>query len=278
MKRFKGSLAAALLAATVGIAWLAVSCDGADPLAPYRAELRVGFANEPPYSFRNAAGDVRGEAPEAVKFAASSLGLGNIRWVIMDFGALLGELEAGRIDVIAAGMFITPQRAARVRFSRATVVVGQGLLVPAGNPLGLHSYEDVVRSGKARAAVLNGAVEEEMLARLGLAPARRYPVNEVGAALAALRHGLADCLALSGPTVRYLAGNSEGRFDPADPFAQPSLQGFGPGRCALAFRKSDKYLADAFDEALAAYVGSQEHLARIQPLGVTVVNLPVGGG
>lgn len=39
---------------------------------------------------------------------AQRMGIEHIDWVRMDFASLLPELQLGRIDAIAAGMFITP--------------------------------------------------------------------------------------------------------------------------------------------------------------------------
>jgi len=266
-------LLAALMASGV-VAFLLME-ERKDSLADYRKELRVGYANEPPYSFRTPAGDVTGEAPEAAKHAARVLGLHNVRFVLMDFGDLIGQLEAGAIDVIAAGLFVTPGRAARVRFSRPTALVEQGLLVAAGNPKGFSSYEEVVRTPGARAAVLEGSVEKQLLEGLGMPPERLFAARDAATALSALKLGHVECLALSSPTVRYMALGSGGRLEAAEPFVQPRSEGHGgPTPCALAFRKGDKTLADAFDAALSGFIGSPAHLQLVEPLGFGPASLP----
>lgn len=266
-------LFAALLLAAAAVFLSAVTPK--DPLADYRKVLRIGYANEPPYSFRTPDGDVTGEAPVAAKHAARVLGLHNVRFVLMDFGDLISQLEAGAIDVIAAGLFVTPGRAARVRFSRPTALVEQGLLVVAGNPGGVTSYEDVVRTPDARAAVLGGSVEEQLLQGLGMPPERLFAARDAATALSALKLGHVECLALSSPTVRYMALGSGGLLEAVDPFVQPLSGGRGgPTACALAFRKRDKALADAFDAALSGFIGSPAHLQLVEPLGFGPSSLP----
>jgi membrane-bound lytic murein transglycosylase MltF len=71
-----------------------------------------------------------GESPEVAKQIAARLEVRQVKWRQAEFGALIAELEAGRIDVIAAGMFMTPERAQRVSFSVPSFHVRQGLWCP----------------------------------------------------------------------------------------------------------------------------------------------------
>ncbi len=265
---------AVMLALAAG-AWFVLPPGGrADYLGRYRKELRVGFANEPPYSFSDN-GEVTGEAPVVLKHAAEKLGLVNIRWVLMSFNSLIDELVAGHIDVIAAGMFVTPDRAARIRFSIPTAMVGQGLLVHEGNPYGLHSYEDAVARQGVQVAVLDGAVEQGYLRALGMAESRIFACQDVETALSALRYQRVAALALSSPSVGYLAVKSGGTLEAAFPFADPVIGGEKTvGTCALGFRKTDTALAEAFDRALKDFIGSPEHLELLAPLGYGPANVP----
>ena len=111
-------------------------------LERYRAAgvIRIGYAVEAPFAFSAAGGQVTGESPEMAKSVGRHLGIERIEWRQTEFNALISELENGFIDVIAAGMFITAQRAKRVSFSEPTFHVLQALLVSRGNPKKLHSY------------------------------------------------------------------------------------------------------------------------------------------
>ena len=85
--------------------------------------LRVGFAVEAPYAYVDAQGQVTGEAPEIFRLMAQRLGIERIDWIRMDFASLLPELQLGRIDAIAAGMFVTPERQRLAAFTRPTAAV-----------------------------------------------------------------------------------------------------------------------------------------------------------
>lgn len=110
-----------------------------DTLARVRREgaIRIGYAVEAPYAFVTPGGQVTGVDPELARLVASQLGLGSVRFRQTRFGGLLDDLDAGLVDAVAAGLFITPERQRRVRFTTPTAEVRASLLVRAGNPLGL---------------------------------------------------------------------------------------------------------------------------------------------
>ncbi len=235
--------------------------------------LRIGYAVEAPYAFLDPDGAVTGESPELAKVIAARLGIAIAHWRQTEFSALLAELEAERIDLIAAGMFTTPERARRVAFSLPTFQVRQGLLVAKGNPHGLHSYHQAVGTGGIKLAALPGSVEEALLKRLGIADARLVLVPDALTGQTAVATGVADGLALSSPTLRWMVLNAPpGLTELARPFAQPPQS--PPGLGGFAFRKNDRRLLAAWNSALRSYLGSPEHLALIGRFGFTAEELP----
>lgn len=125
--------------------------------------LRAGYAIEAPYAFLGEDGRVSGEAREIARRIAVRLGFARVEWVQTRFGALIPRLKERRFDIVAAGLFITPGRAREVAFSRPTLRARQALLVRAGNPLALHSYEEAL-ARQARIAVIDG-LEDRALAK-----------------------------------------------------------------------------------------------------------------
>ncbi|EPR31504.1 ABC-type transporter, periplasmic subunit family 3 [Alkalidesulfovibrio alkalitolerans DSM 16529] len=266
-------------AAVIAVALALAACPGQDDkhddLAGYRAQLRVGYAIEPPYSFLSETGEVTGEGPEIVRHVAARLELDNVRWILMGFGSLIDELRDGRIDVVGTPMFITPERTSLVRFSVPVSQVGQGLLVLGGNPKKLHSYEDAAAHADAVVAVLAGAVEKGILQDQGLPADRVFVAQDVETALSALRHGRVDGLALTSPTVNHLASRSNGLFEAATPFTGPVVDGTTYfGLSALVFRPHDEALARAFNAVLTEFIGSQEHREIVQSLGFGPETIP----
>jgi polar amino acid transport system substrate-binding protein len=237
--------------------------------------LRVGWAEEYPFAFRDAAGQVTGEAPETARAALARLGITDVRWVLLDFARLVPALEEGDIDMIAAGMFITPERAARIDFSLPTVRVSPGLLVRSGNPRGLFSYDELARRLDVTVAVLKGSVEQRYFTDLGVLPGRLFVAPDAATGAAAVAAGRADALALSDPTVRLLARESGGVFEAASLAAGQAEDGRErQGLPAFGFRKADAALRAAMDEVLRDFVGAPEHLELIAPFGFDSKDMP----
>jgi len=239
-----------------------------------RGTIRIGYAVEAPYAFLSSEGAVTGESPEIAKIIVAQLGIGRIEWQQLEFDALIPALEAGRIDVIASGLFITPERAKHVSFSEPTFHVKPGLLVRKGNPLQLHSYQQAVMQAGVKVAALSGAVEETLLLRMGLPKSRLVIVPDALTGRVAVEHGLADCLSLSSPTVQWMALRYQlGRTEAVRPFEEPADSShFGYG--AFAFRKKDHQLLSAWNTALKTYIGSPEHRALVAKYGFTEAELP----
>lgn len=240
--------------------------------------LRIGYAIEAPYAFLKPGGEITGESPEVAKRIVQMLRLERIEWRQAEFGSLIAGLDAGRFDVIAAGMFITPERAERIAFSEPTFHVQQGLLVAKGNPLRIDSYQRLLALSDARVAVISGAVEETLLRRMGLAERQLVFVPDALAGRVAVESGMADGLALSSPTIRWMGLRDQlGKTQIAHPFDQPEPAlkeklGFG----AFAFRPKDRQLLAAWNAQLKRFIGTQEHKALIFQFGFSAEELPGG--
>lgn len=230
--------------------------------------LRVGYALEAPYAVLDPLGQPSGESPEVARAVAERLGL-RTAWILTSFDHLIPDLLAERFDLIAAGMFITPERALRVRFTRPTLRVRPGWLTLANRPLTL-DYAAVQPSTRFRIAVLQGSAEEALFRRHEVPADSLLSVADARSGQTAVLLGQASALALSLPTVQAMALASEGRLA-----ARPAM---GPGtptqQVALALRDTDTGLAEAVDQALAGYLGSPAHLAMLARFGLGPEDLP----
>src|SRR5687767_7474356 len=102
--------------------------------------IRVGFANEAPFGYATPDGKLTGESPEVVRAVLAKMGIDQVDGVLTEFGSLIPGLQAGRFDIIAAGMFVNPKRCEQVQFSEPTYGIGQAFLVAAGNPKEIADY------------------------------------------------------------------------------------------------------------------------------------------
>lgn len=282
LTRWGWTLAAAILVCgSASIVWFLVpAVRGHGLLERARREglLRAGYAVEAPYVYVDDHGQLTGEEVETARVVASLLGIPKIEWIQTDFADLIPALREGRFDLIVAGMFITPERAKLVAFSEPTFRVRQALLVSKGNPHRLHSYEDFVTKAATKVAVLQGSIEEGIIRELGVADARITLVPDALTGRVAVESGIVDGLALSSPTIRFMAREkSLGLTEAADPFYPPSqpgwqVQGYG----GVAFRKADADLRHAWDGELDTFIGGAQHRAILARFGFTDAELPAG--
>lgn len=239
-----------------------------------RGVIRIGYAIEAPYAYLEAGRAVpAGESPAVAAAIVSRLGIPAVDWRQCEFPALIDELEAGRIDVIAAGMFVTPERARRIAFSRPTVQVRPALLVARGNPRDLHGYGPAAAAPPPpRLAAISGSVEEGLL--LAQDGVTVVAVPDAATGRAAVETGAVDGLALSAPTIRWMASHDLlGATEIADPFQGPP-QARDAGLVAFGFRQGDRALRAAWDAVLSEFLGSAEHLALVEGLGFRAEDLP----
>jgi polar amino acid transport system substrate-binding protein len=240
--------------------------------------VRVGYANEAPYAyFEQSTGRVTGEAPEIIRQVMKRLGVDQVEGVLTEWGSLIPGLKAGRFDIIAAGMYITPKRCREVGFTNPTYGIGEGFIVRAGNPRDLHSYTDLANDAEARLGVVAGTVELGYATKLGVPRDRILILPDNPAAVAAVQAGRADAFAGTALTVKDLlakAGDQSG-LEQARPFEQPLIEGKTVvGYGAFAVRKGDDGLREAINAQLADFLGTPEHLRLVRPFGFGKDTLP----
>lgn len=232
--------------------------------------LRIGYANEAPFAYLDqTTGEVSGEAPAIAKHIAAQLGIEKVEGVLTEFGALIPGLQAGRFDVIAAGMYITPERSQQVLFTMPTYRLGEGFLVRTGNPFALHGYDDVAKHATARLGVVAGTVEQGYARKLGVPEDRIVVFPDNGAAVAGLVADRIDAAAFTRLTCNDLLSKSGDRpIELATPFTDPVIDGVAVyGYGAFAIRIGDETLRDAFNRELTAFLGSDAHAELVTPFG-----------
>ncbi|MGI8876320.1 MAG: ectoine/hydroxyectoine ABC transporter substrate-binding protein EhuB [Egibacteraceae bacterium] len=229
--------------------------------------LRVGFANEAPYGFADEAGNLTGEAPEAAKVVTAELGVPELDGVLTDFASLIPGLQAGRFDMIAAGMFITPERCAEILFSDPDYCATQAFAVAAGNPLGLESYDDVAANPEVRLGILSGAVEEGYATAAGVAESQISNFPDPTSGMEGLQADRVDAFALTSISIRNLLDTFGGDAELAGPFV-PVVDGEEQLGCGgYGFRPGQQSFRDEFNEALNALKESGDIVPIIEPFG-----------
>ncbi|MBK5000464.1 ectoine/hydroxyectoine ABC transporter substrate-binding protein EhuB [Pseudomonas sp. S31] len=228
------------------------------------SRIRIGYANETPFAYTETDGRVTGESPEIAKVIFEKMGIEQVDGVLTEWGSLIPGLRAGRFDVIAAGMYITPARCKQVIFTDPQYALPDTLLVAQGNPKNLHSYADIAKNPDVKLAIMAGTVNLAYARDSGIKDAQILQVPDTTAQLQAVRAGRADAAVGTQLTMKGLAKKGGDKVEAIADFTDdPAHTGYG----ALAFRPEDKALRDAVNAEMKKWLGSEEHLKTVAPFG-----------
>lgn len=238
-----------------------------------KGTVTVGFAGEAPYSFEEG-GKLTGATVALHEKIWGELGVESVEGVQAEFGQLIQGLNAGRFDVIAAGMSILPERCEQASFSDPEFMYTTALMVQEGNPLGLSDMQSIVGS-EAQMAAMSGAIEATYATDLGISP------MEVGGpqdGMDAVVNGRADVFALTGISLNWMKENNpDAPVEVTESFVAEIDGEEQVGAGGTVFRDADTELRDAYNEELAKIVGDeQSYLDVVGDFGFTAAERPMG--
>ncbi|MFF5983555.1 ectoine/hydroxyectoine ABC transporter substrate-binding protein EhuB [Streptomyces olindensis] len=242
---------------------------GGDLLDRLRAAgvVRLGIAGEIPFGFIDKNGELTGEAPELAKVIFKRLGVDRVQPVPTEFGSLIPGLNSQQFDVVAAGMYVNPERCEQVIFSDPDYQMLDAFIVRKGNPKGLRSYKDIVEK-KAKFATGTGYAEIQYAVEAGYKESDILIVPDQVAGLNAVEAGRVDVFAGTALTVREVVKKSA-KAEATEPFkplvgGKPHVDGG-----AFAFRPTETNLRDAFNVELRGLKKSGELFRILKPFGFT---------
>jgi len=247
----------------------ASSKEGGDLLDRLKAAgvVRLGIAGEIPFGYIDKNGDLTGEAPELAKIIFKRLGVDKVQPVPTEFGSLIPGLNSQQFDVVAAGMYVNPERCQQVIFADPDYQMLDAFIVRKGNPKGLHDYKDIVAK-KAKFATGTGYAEIQYAVEAGYKQSDILIVPDQVAGLNAVEAGRVDAFAGTALTVREVVKKS-GKTESTKAFAplvkgKPHVDGG-----AFAFRPTETGLRDAFNVELRKLKQSGELFRILRPFGFT---------
>jgi polar amino acid transport system substrate-binding protein len=236
--------------------------------------LRVGIANEAPYGFTDPSGNVTGESVEVGRAVLRAIGIGDIQATTVEFGSLIPALNARQFDMVTAGMFINPQRCANAAFSIPDYTAPTAFLVPAGNPQGVRTFDDVVAKN-LRLAVVSGAVEQGYATDSGVPEAQLQVLDSQNSLFQAVTAGRADAAALTNISLNDIVTKNPGAAVEVTPGFFPTIDGEETVSAgAFVFRQGEDELLQAFNTELKRLQDSGEWLRIARPFGFTQDNVP----
>jgi polar amino acid transport system substrate-binding protein len=243
--------------------------DGGQLLQQLRAKgtVRLGIAGEQPYGYIGKDGKVTGSAPAIATRIFRRLGVDNVEPFPTEFGSLIFGLNSLQFDVVAAGMYITPERCEQVLFADPEYQMKDAFIVPKGNPKKLRSYADIARTGASMATGI-GYAEIDYAKEAGVKKIDTLPDQLAG--LLAVEQGRVDVFAGTAVTVRNVVEQSRSTKVEATDEVTPIVDGkpvIDVG--AFAFRLPERNLRDAFNRELHKMKRSGELLEVMRPFGFT---------
>ena len=231
-----------------------------------KGKVTVGFANEKPYAYEED-GELKGAAVEIAKTVLENLGIEEVEGQLSEFGNLIPGLNAGKFDLITAGMAITPDRCENTAFGEPEIQYGEGLIVSTGNPKDLRSYKNIADNPDIKVAVMSGATEIDFLLREGVDDSQIVRVPDIPASFSAVESGRADATTGTEMTIKMaLESSNVDKLEFVNDFKQPEIEG-NPSYGAAAFRIDNDELREAYNEELAKLKEEGKIAELIEPSG-----------
>jgi polar amino acid transport system substrate-binding protein len=216
-------------------------------------KITVGIYNQVPWGFQTPDGKIGGQAVDVLMTAFKAMGINEFTPVISEFSALIPGLQAKRFDVIAAGLFIRPDRCKLVAFGNPDIKMGDGLLVRAGNPHKIHSYQDIAANPMLKIGTARGNVQAQSATVAGVPADRQLLFPDNQSALAGLIAGRVDAVSATAASIVTMSNDAKASgVERALPFTGlRDAQGHEQfGYPALAFRLEDANFRDAYNVQL----------------------------
>ena len=192
--------------------------------------LRVGVALYTPWALRSDSGELEGFEIDVATKLAQDMKV-SVEFTVYPWERIILALEAGEIDLIAAGLSITPERALHVNFSQPYATGGTTLATNIESTALVQSLEDLNDAEYIIAAV-SGTVAQELADRI-FPRATLMLYEDPDSASVALLEGHVDAYLDDQPIPTFLALENPTIVDV--PVPTPLLQ----TRAAFAVNKGD---------------------------------------
>lgn len=167
-------------------------------------------AQFPPYEFRDENNEVAGIDADIAAAIADKLGM-ELEITDMAFDSLIPALDGGTIDIILAGMTVTPEREESVNFTDSYATGVQVIIVPEDSDIAPTEQEDgtmaVDLTGKLIGVQAGTTGDMYCTDDYGQESVRQYDNGAL--AVSALANGQIDCVVIDNePAKNYVAANT----------------------------------------------------------------------
>lgn len=236
-------------------------------LAKLRAakKVRVGLANQPPFSGITPDGKLIGMAPTLCQAILSKLGIPEMEGTVATYGELVPGMQAGRWDFIAAALTITPQRCEQVTFSDPILFDGGSIVsLKSGMADPPKTIKDLI-ARKITVGVQSGGNHSRSLLAHGVDPANMMQFTSDVSIIDGLIAKRMQVAFASSSGLRMIIQQRKLDAIMTFPVADEGVNG-----SACAFRKSDTDLYEAFQAELARMKKSGEWVKMANSFGFEI--------
>lgn len=217
--------------------------------------MKFAYLTEPPFNFRDRSGNITGCDVELARAILMDIGMDHVKFVETDFASLIPGLTEGSWQMIT-GLFKTPDRASKVRFTQPIWALPDGLLLRASNESNIQAYGSLATDQSLRLAVVSDQVQHQTALELGVDQKQIKVYKDYESAATALRTGDVDAFA---SFARAHFGFIH-LHNAQDLTCVPiSCEEKRPACGAFAVRLHDKSFVKDLDLALYRYLGSRAH-------------------
>ena len=262
-----------LITLTIIFSSFSISAQSLSEKVAAGASPSLGFATAVPWGYPGENGEPLGFVNAIALTILEEMGINEVDTSVNEWAGLIPGLNAGRYDIITGGMYILKSRCENIDFSDPIGYFGDAMMVPAGNPKGIHNYEDVVRTGATLVTGI-GFNTVEAAKKYGVPDSQMLLVDGEVGILAAMNAGRADVAVHTVFSVQEHVEISEGKFEQTDATKMPkevmNVVGIG-------FRKSDSDFKEQFNAALAKVIGGEKWMSSTAEYGYTAAQLPPEG-
>ena len=262
-----------LITITIMLSSFTVSAQSLSEKVASGEKPSLGFATAVPWGYPGENGEPLGFVNAIALTILEEMGINEVDTSVNEWAGLIPGLNAGRYDIITGGMYILKSRCENIDFSDPIGYFGDAMMVPAGNPKGIHNYEDVVRTGATLVTGI-GFNTVEAAKKYGVPDSQMLLVDGEVGILAAMNAGRADVAVHTVFSVQEHVEISEGKFEQTDATKMPkevmNVVGIG-------FRKSDSDFKEKFNAALAKVIGGEKWMSSTAEYGYTAAQLPPEG-
>ena len=262
-----------IIAITIILTSFSINAESLSEKVAAGGKPSLGFATAVPWGYPGENGEPLGFVNKIALTILEEMGINEVDTSVNEWAGLIPGLNAGRYDIITGGMYILKSRCENIDFSDPIGYFGDAMMVPAGNPLGIHNYEDVVRTGATLVTGI-GFNTVEAAKKYGVPDSQMLLVDGEVGILAAMQAGRADVAVHTVFSVQEHVEISDGKFEQTDATKMPkevmNVVGIG-------FRKSDSDFKEEFNKALAKTIGGEKWMARTAEYGYTAAQLPPEG-